>query len=216
MPKLSDIQQEERRARLLDAAEHCFARNGFHRTTMQDICREAKVSAGAVYVYFPSKEALIEGFSARERSQVLGAFERVSEAQDFTQALANLMQECIVDKPRHKCTLWLEITAEASRNPALSRMQQECDAQIREAIVAMLQRAQAAGRIAPVLPIGEVATAMEIVAEGMFFRRAVDPDFDIETAGAAAMNMMGSLIRPQGNNILATAPTTGIAIPETV
>ena len=28
MPKLSDIQQEERRARILDAAERCFARAG--------------------------------------------------------------------------------------------------------------------------------------------------------------------------------------------
>ena len=37
------------RARILDAAERCFARAGFHRTTMQDICKEAKVSAGAIF-----------------------------------------------------------------------------------------------------------------------------------------------------------------------
>ena len=63
MPKLSEQAQESRRAHILSAAEACFARAGFHRTTMQDICREAGVSPGALYLYFASKEALIEGIA---------------------------------------------------------------------------------------------------------------------------------------------------------
>ena len=37
MPKLSQEQTQQRRARILDAAERCFSRDGFHRTTMQAI-----------------------------------------------------------------------------------------------------------------------------------------------------------------------------------
>ena len=33
-----------RRARILDAAERCFVRAGFHRTTMQDVAAEAAMS----------------------------------------------------------------------------------------------------------------------------------------------------------------------------
>jgi TetR/AcrR family transcriptional regulator, repressor for uid operon len=46
----------DRRTRILDAAETCFVRSGFHRTTMQDVAAEAGMSAGNLYRYFPSKE----------------------------------------------------------------------------------------------------------------------------------------------------------------
>src|SRR5690606_27390679 len=61
MAKLSPETLRERSDHILDAAGRCFARAGFHRTTMQDICREAAVSPGALYIYFNSKEALIAG-----------------------------------------------------------------------------------------------------------------------------------------------------------
>ena len=63
MPKLKPDTQRARREHILDAALTCFARGGFHATTMQAICREAGVSPGALYVYFDSKEALIAGLS---------------------------------------------------------------------------------------------------------------------------------------------------------
>ena len=58
MPKLKPETQSARRENIIDAAERCFARSGFHRTTMQDICKVAGVSPGALYVYFKSKEDL--------------------------------------------------------------------------------------------------------------------------------------------------------------
>ena len=56
MPKLKPDTQRARREHILDAAEVCFARAGFHRTTMQDICKEALISPGALYVYFTSRK----------------------------------------------------------------------------------------------------------------------------------------------------------------
>ena len=44
---------------ILQAARGCFYRAGLHETTMQDIIRESGLSAGAVYLYFPSKEDII-------------------------------------------------------------------------------------------------------------------------------------------------------------
>jgi len=59
MPRLTDEQQNERRSQILQAAGRCFTRDGFHRTSMQRICKEAGMSPGALYLYFESKEALI-------------------------------------------------------------------------------------------------------------------------------------------------------------
>src|SRR4051794_9849595 len=112
MPKLSDEQTAQRRARILDAAERCFSRDGFHSTSMQSICREAGVSAGALYVYFASKEALIEGLTSRDRDEILAQFANASGDGDFLGAVGGLMQSCILGQPREKAKLCIEIGAE--------------------------------------------------------------------------------------------------------
>ena len=38
--------QADRRTEILAAAQRCFARAGFHKTSMQEICAEAQMSPG--------------------------------------------------------------------------------------------------------------------------------------------------------------------------
>ena len=64
MPKVTDEHVDARRRQILAAALRCFAREGFHRTTMQQIFREADLSPGAVYSYFKGKDELIAGIAA--------------------------------------------------------------------------------------------------------------------------------------------------------
>jgi AcrR family transcriptional regulator len=59
MPKLREETYAARRAHILDAARACFSRKGFHAASMLDLQAEAGVSAGAIYVYFPSKRDII-------------------------------------------------------------------------------------------------------------------------------------------------------------
>jgi AcrR family transcriptional regulator len=49
---------EDRRGQILDAALRVFAQKGFARATNKDIAREAGITAGLIYHYFASKEAL--------------------------------------------------------------------------------------------------------------------------------------------------------------
>ena len=60
MPKLAVEEKEARREHILRSALRCFARRGYHATTVDDIAAEAGVSKGAPYVYFASKEALFQ------------------------------------------------------------------------------------------------------------------------------------------------------------
>jgi AcrR family transcriptional regulator len=48
----------ERRVQLLDTAVRLFAEQGYHGTTVGDICDSLGVGKGVFYWYFPSKEAL--------------------------------------------------------------------------------------------------------------------------------------------------------------
>lgn len=56
---------EARPDEVLDAALELFIEKGFAATRVEDIARRAGLSKGAVYLYFPSKEALLEGLVRR-------------------------------------------------------------------------------------------------------------------------------------------------------
>jgi len=61
-------EKEQRRQAILDAAREVFFQRGFQRATVDDVAARAEVSKGTVYLYFPSKEAilahlLLEGLS---------------------------------------------------------------------------------------------------------------------------------------------------------
>jgi AcrR family transcriptional regulator len=60
-----------RETRLLDAAAHRFARFGFDKTSIDEIASEAGVSKGAVYLHWPSKDALFEATLIREGLRLL-------------------------------------------------------------------------------------------------------------------------------------------------
>jgi AcrR family transcriptional regulator len=65
MPKTSAAAKEARRTQILDAAVRCFAQTGYYATTIEDVVRETGLSRGALYLYFPSKEALYLAISDR-------------------------------------------------------------------------------------------------------------------------------------------------------
>lgn len=56
---------EARPDEVLDAALELFIEKGFAATRVEDIAKRAGLSKGAVYLYFPSKEKIIEGIVRR-------------------------------------------------------------------------------------------------------------------------------------------------------
>lgn len=61
--------------RLLDAAERCMARYGLQKVSMLDVAREAGLSRGSVYRYFPTRDDLIEAVLTRTAEAFVAASE---------------------------------------------------------------------------------------------------------------------------------------------
>ncbi|MET9956708.1 helix-turn-helix domain-containing protein [Streptomyces sp. NPDC006339] len=80
MARVSQEHLDARRRQILDGAARCFARNGFHATSMQDVLTEVGLSAGAVYRYFRGKDELIAAIAEEAFAGVRGAFEEASRA----------------------------------------------------------------------------------------------------------------------------------------
>ncbi len=205
MPRLKPDTQRLRREHILDAAELCFSRQGFHRTTMQDICREAAVSPGALYVYFDSKEALISGIAERDRAEFQKRFEMLSAAPDFLKALAAVGEHYFVEEPAHKRLMCVEIGLESTRNPRVGEIFRSVDRFVRDSFQMLFQRLKDEGRIDPVLDITSLAHVFVTIGDGLFWRRATDPEFDAKLILPAVIAVFGSQLRPTG--VAPTVPT---------
>jgi TetR/AcrR family transcriptional regulator, repressor for uid operon len=195
MPKLKPETQAARHEHILDAAERCFVRTGFHRTTMQDICREAVVSLGALYVYFDSKEALIQGICERERAQFSEDFSALSSAPDFLQALAGMGERMFVARPRAKQIMCVEIGIEATRNPDVARRHAEVETYILTSFKTLFRRMQAEGRIAQCADTDALALAFVLIGDGLFWRRAVHRDFEVHAVLPILIAMFSSAMQ---------------------
>jgi AcrR family transcriptional regulator len=70
------------RARLLDAADACFARYGVMKTTMSDVAAEAGVSRATLYRYFSDRDQLVLGVILREAGRFLERLDKTFVRQD--------------------------------------------------------------------------------------------------------------------------------------
>jgi TetR/AcrR family transcriptional repressor of uid operon len=186
--------QSDRRTEILDAAERCFARSGFHGASMQEICTEAGMSPGNLYRYFRSKEELIAGISERNRADAVASFAQVGAAPNFFDGLAELGRHHLVDRNETEIGLCAEIMAESRRNPAIAQMYQDIERDIKERIAAMLRLAVERGEIRADLDIDAAASVLMVLGDGMSWRRAVAPHFDAERVLPMILKMVHCLL----------------------
>jgi AcrR family transcriptional regulator len=189
MPRLSHHQQHERRIHILEAACRCFTRDGFHRTSMQDICREAGVSPGGIYVYFPSKEALIAGLIESDRAEIAAAFSQAAMADDVLRAVGALARHFFVDEPREKSMITLQIWAESARDPAIRALCMSIERDVRDHLIALCQTLKRQGKTVPDLDIEGLVAVLTAMSDGIFKARALDDAFDSEQALAGIMTV---------------------------
>jgi len=208
MPRLKPDTQRARREHILDAAERCFARSGFHRCTMQDICKEATVSPGALYVYFKSKEELIAGIAERDRTKLASQFAELAKAPNLLAALGALGEHYTVDEPQYKRVLCIEIGCESTRNAVVGEIYRSVDGFCRESFEQLFERARAEGKIAPTLDSATIANIISIIGDGLFWRRAVDPEFDAKSMIPVIIGLVSTLLNPvpEGDNKQAVTP----------
>jgi AcrR family transcriptional regulator len=88
---------EDRPDELLDAALHLFVEQGYAHTSVAQIATAAGVSKGAVYLYFPSKQAILEGLVKRAVTPVADrALAKASFAKDDLRTTLGAILKAIV------------------------------------------------------------------------------------------------------------------------
>ena len=164
----------ERQEHILDAAETCFVRNGFDRTTMQDIAREARMSSPNIYRYFASKEALVLGLAERDGKRSAFIAEPLEKSGAGADDLMEMFARFFDHLRRERAILTLDLWLEATRNPSLAAIEARSNAEAHAWLVGTFTTLATSPACDPVLLIDAITPLLK----GMIVSRALQPGFD--------------------------------------
>lgn len=183
MARVTQAHLDARRQEIIAAATACFVRSGFHQATMQDICREAGLSAGAVYRYFHSKDEIIEACCEEGLQRSLDLIAGHEEQRDGLTASHGLVDaffgELKQAEPLCSYALDIDLWAEATRNPRVRSVVQRMFSSLRERLAALYAEAQASGEIASNLDPEALARAAISLFEGLVLQMMLEPELEI-------------------------------------
>ena len=162
---------QRRRRQILDAAMACFRRRGFHQTSMQEICAEAELSAGALYRYFPSKADIIAAIAAEDHSDAEPLFEAIASGADIVDGLC-AFAEHVVTKCGAESTIAADLIAETMRDRDLAQRFAEHEATMRAKLCAAIASAERRGHLALAVTPEQAARIVVLMLDGLVIRAA--------------------------------------------
>jgi AcrR family transcriptional regulator len=171
VPKVSEEHKERRREQILEGARRCFARHGYEGATVARLEDEIGLSRGAIFNYFPSKDALF-----------------IELALEMSKRLTDVWLHdgfrAVLDAIVREDPDWLAVQLEATRRI-------RTDAEFRELIDRREdefkdERAERLNQVRPKVrgdvPLEDAAVFLSFVANGLALRHTMGdplPDLDV-------------------------------------
>ncbi|MCT2584136.1 TetR/AcrR family transcriptional regulator [Actinophytocola gossypii] len=184
MARMPQEHLDARRRQILDAARRCFARDGFHATSMQDLLGEAGLSAGAVYRYFRGKDDIVDAIAAEALAEVTAAFDAPDDTDlpplDGIVDLVLGTETPPLATSTESARLLVQIWTEALRSPALAARLGEVLASTRGMLGRWAERHRERGLLPTDVPAEQVADVLIALVHGFLVRRAVYGDADAD------------------------------------
>ena len=198
----------ETRRRILTAALECFQRNGYNKTTMDEIAAASETSKGTLYWYFDSKDELLQAamlsvFETTFGEETLHEVLALPSAVDTLRALVEMMTE-LADWAEGLFTLFLEFWASSPDREVVASMWVGMLTEYKKMFVGVIERGIAQGEFRPT-DAEAIAWAMMAAYDGLAAYALLKPDLDLPRISIAFMETMlrGLLIEADGLSGLA-------------
>lgn len=169
---------DSQRGRILEAAQQAFIADGFHAAAMATIAERAGVSAGLIYRYFHSKEAIVLEIIERELQRRRAHIAAKSGSENLADGMIDTFRQLCSDSPLGaSAVLFLEMTAEGTRVPRVAQALEAADQATRQEFAAWLARGRTAGGGA--MEPEDASLLIQILFEGLVVRAAREPALDL-------------------------------------
>jgi TetR/AcrR family transcriptional repressor of uid operon len=189
--------RDQQIARILDAAKACFVRSGFQGASMHQICAELGMSPGALYRYFPSKEAIIEAITEADRRRDAEIFSALTAGGDVVEGfVAAAMTHIRYMHESGNAPLFTEIRAESMRNDAIELACRASMEDIDSSLRAFLREAVARGEIEPCAGLDTIMPVMIAFGEGLAMNDLPARGVPLDQLETVVRAIVEALLRP--------------------
>jgi AcrR family transcriptional regulator len=191
---------QAQRERILVAAQKCFVVHGFHAASMANIADTAGMSAGLIYRYFKGKNDIILAIIERQLEEARADVAKLHAASDLVAGIAEVFQQWQANDPNiTSAALFLELTAEATRDEEIAAATHASDRVFRSDLAAWFARSGSDGGLG--IPSEQVDTRvliLQCLIEGLAMRAISQPDLSVDQVKSALDQFLPSLLKAEG------------------
>jgi len=216
MPRVTQSHRDRQTARILAAAQLCFARRGFDGASMDEIIAEAGMSSSTVYRYFPEgKRSLVRAVIGRVMDPVvdwIAGLAEVDELPSFEDVFVTAVERSwVFGRPflgeadaspeaessessesaaataaPDQIDLMVGVWAELARQPDLREVYADGYIRVRGEIARVVRQWQGRGVIAGGIDPDEAAAVIHNAAVGLIIQRTVTGELGRADAATTA------------------------------
>lgn len=185
---------DAQRERILNAAQKCFVESGFHAASMATIAETSDMSPGLIYRYFKSKNEIILAIIERQLELLRMDLAVLDGSTDIPADVAEKYGSA--DQHGVSPALFLEMSAEATRDAQIGMAVHAFDATLRMDIRAWLSRDKAlGGRGLPYDRTETRALMLQCLIEGVRVRETREPELDRDVLRAGLEEFLPKLLQ---------------------
>jgi len=191
---------DQRREQMLRGALEVIVERGYPDTRIADVAERAGTSPALVIYYFKTKDQLLtEAIRLSEDTWYETGTSRMAAIDTAAGRLEELVaMSCLPeadddpDAPSTSWLLWLDLWAQAARNPEVAGVRRKFDERWRDTIASLVIGGQAAGEFGPVDP-AQFAATLSALLDGFAVQIALeDPTVDAGRAFELTMRFAAS------------------------
>ena len=216
MPRVTQSHRDRQTARILAAAQLCFARRGFDGASMDEIVAEAGMSSSTVYRYFPEgKRSLVRAVIGRVMDPVvdwIAGLAEVDELPSFEDVFVTAVERswvfgrpfsgeadaspeaessespesAVATEASDQIDLMVGVWAELARQPDLREVYADGYIRVRGEIARVVRQWQGRGVIAGGIDPDEAAAVIHNAAVGLIIQRTVTGELGRADAATTA------------------------------
>ena len=169
---------------------------------MAEISKTAGMSAGHIYNYFDSKEAIIESIIEKNMEEMFSIFQQFEEHP--SDVLIALVDGLNIGVKRHmdtgSCVVNLDMMAEAGRNMKVATLLREADTQARNRMKQLLISEKSVLKNQSEQELESRINVIFSVMAGLLLRKVLYPELTEETVLIALRPAMKTLLMPFENS----------------
>lgn len=199
MPRVSLDYEQNQRKRIIEGAAKVFADYGYRQTTMDQICRTIKLSKGAVYTYFKSKEELfisvMEFIFQQRYMRIASSYEEVDSLTVRFEKIVNCLEDMMDSEHDVYARLSIEGFLESERIQGLQEVKTNYYNHFYTLLLDLLTQGQANGLMNPKLEIHGIVVVMMATLDGLMMHSLVkERQLDFKQIREAVLVMFSQLL----------------------